>query len=58
LSWPEYEYGEDGYFRRTNYWMCNQYTGDEEVDAGIPIYDAGNLADIPETQGTPETCPE
>jgi predicted dinucleotide-binding enzyme len=50
--------GWEFYFRRTNYWMCNQYTGGEETDAGIPISDAGNLADIPQTQGTPKPCPQ
>jgi len=45
------------YFRRTNYWICNQYTGGEEIDSGLPISDADNLADIPQTQGTPKPCP-
>ncbi len=48
--------GWEFYFRRTNYWMCNQYTGGEEIDTGVPTSDAGNLADIPETQGVPELC--
>jgi hypothetical protein len=50
--------GWEFYFRRTNYWMCNKYTGGEEVDAGIPTSDAGNLADIPRTHGTPKPCPQ
>lgn len=49
--------GWEFYFRRTNYWMCNDYVGGEETDAGIPTSDAGNLAEIPQTQGTPEPCP-
>jgi hypothetical protein len=54
----ERDTGWEFYFRRTNYWMCNQYTGGEETDGGIPISDAGNLADIPQTQGTPKPCPQ
>lgn len=50
--------GWEFYFRRTNYWMCNKYTGGEEVDAGIPTSDAGSLAEIPQTQGTPKPCPQ
>ncbi len=50
--------GWEFYFRRTNYWMCNDYVGGEETDAGIPVSDAGNLAEIPQTQGTPKPCPQ
>ena len=50
--------GWEFYFRRTNYWMCNEYAGGEEVDGGPPTSDAGNLADIPQTQGTPKPCPQ
>ena len=50
--------GWEFYFRRTNFWPCNEYTGGEEVDAGIPTSDAGNLAEFPETQGVPEPCPQ
>jgi predicted dinucleotide-binding enzyme len=50
--------GWEFYFRRTNYWPCNDYTGGEEVDGGMPTSDAGNLAEIPETQGAPEPCPK
>jgi len=49
--------GWEFYFRRTNYWMCNEYTGGEEDESEIPTSDAGDLADIPQTQGTPEPCP-
>lgn len=52
------ETGWEFYFRRSNYWACNDYTGGEQVDAGIPISDADDLADIPQTQGEPEPCPQ
>ncbi len=104
LSWPEYEYGEDGYFQITaepsgaeiiQRWIPKASvvkafgtTGtnviDDPNDAGgavtIPIasdhrhakevtarlvaelgldpVDAGNLADIPQTQGAPKPCPQ
>jgi hypothetical protein len=50
--------GWEFYFRRSNYWMCNQYTGGEEVDTGSQTSDAGNLADLPQTQGAPKPCPQ
>ena len=49
--------GWDFYFRRSNYWACNTYTGGELDDSGPPVVDAGNLAEIPQTQGAPEPCP-
>jgi hypothetical protein len=56
--WQERDTGWEFYFRRTNYWMCNDYTGGEEYEERPPISDAGNLADIPQTQGTPKPCPQ
>lgn len=49
--------GWDFYFRRSNYWACNAYTGGELDDSGPPIVDADNLAELPKTQGEPEPCP-
>lgn len=49
--------GWEFYFRRTNYWMCNQYTGGEDVEGGMSDSDTDNLADIPQTQGKPKPCP-
>ena len=51
------EAGWEFYFRRTNYWMCNQYTGGEE-DESTSAVDADNLADIPHGQDMPEPCPK
>lgn len=45
------------YFRRTNTWTCNPYTGGEVGDSRPPVEDAGNLADFPETQPPPAPCP-
>lgn len=44
------------YFRRSNYWACHEYTGGEIDDSGPAIVDAGNLAEIPHTQGEPKPC--
>jgi len=49
--------GWEFYFRRTNYWMCNQYTGSEEVGGDLSDSDTDNLADMPQTQGKPKPCP-
>jgi hypothetical protein len=49
--------GWEFYFRRTNYWMCNQYTGSEEVDGDLSDSDMDNLADMPQTQSKPKPCP-
>lgn len=40
------------YFRRSYYWECDWL---DEYSA--PVYDADDLADIPETQGPPRPCP-
>ena len=48
--------GWDFYFRRSNYWACNTYTGGE-LESGPPAVDAGNLARFPQTQGEPKPCP-
>jgi len=39
------------YFRRSNYWPCQEPEGWYE-----PVYDKGNLASIPRTQGEPRPC--
>ena len=49
--------GWEFYFRRSNYWMCNEYTGGELDGDAPPVVDAGNLAEIPDTHGEPEPCP-
>ena len=49
--------GWDFYFRRSNYWACNTYSGGELDEAGPPVVDAGNLAEFPHTQGQPAPCP-
>ncbi len=41
------------YFRRTSYWYC---TGQNE-EWYEAVADAGNLAQLPETQGATEDCP-
>lgn len=50
--------GWDFYFRRSNYWSCNAYTGGELDESEPAIIDAGNLAEFPNTQGEPEPCAE
>lgn len=50
--------GWDFYFRRSNYWACNAYTGGELDESGPPVVDSGNLAEFPHTQGKPEPCPQ
>ena len=40
------------YFRRSYYWECIW-----EDDWSEPVADAGNLAQVPETQGEPTACP-
>ena len=49
--------GWDFYFRRSNYWSCNAYTGGELDETGPPVVDGDNLAEFPQTQGKPEPCP-
>jgi predicted dinucleotide-binding enzyme len=49
--------GWEFYFRRTNYWMCNKYTGGDGVEWGLSDSDTANLADMPQTQGKPTPCP-
>ena len=48
--------GWEFYFRRTNYWMCHEYSGDEFYDYGPEIADAGDLADMPTPQSEPGSC--
>ncbi len=48
--------GWEFYFRRTNYWMCNRYSGSEDVDGGLSEADLANLAEMPKTHGAPEPC--
>lgn len=50
--------GWEFYFRRTNYWMCNEYTGGEEVDGSSTVSDADNLAEMPQTHGALKPCPQ
>jgi predicted dinucleotide-binding enzyme len=51
--------GWEFYFRRSNYWSCNQYTGGEYDDQdGPPPVDLGKLAEFPETQGEAMPCAE
>ena len=47
------------YFRRSNFWVCTNYVPDGEIvePEYPPLLDAGNMADIPHTQGLPEPCP-
>lgn len=40
------------YFRRSSYWECIW-----EDDWSAPVADAGQLAEIPQTQGKPADCP-
>jgi len=40
------------YFRRSYYWECIW-----EDDWSDPVADAGDLAQLPETQGKPVPCP-
>jgi predicted dinucleotide-binding enzyme len=40
------------FFRRNADWVCKW-----EDEWSAPVYDAGNLADMPETQGPPVPCP-
>ncbi|MEM8814335.1 MAG: NADPH-dependent F420 reductase [Pseudomonadota bacterium] len=40
------------YFRRSYYWECIW-----QDDWSAPVADAGNLAEMPETQGEPKPCP-
>ena len=48
--------GWEFYFRRTNYWQCNSYSGSEDVDGGLSEDDLANLAEIPRVHGVPEPC--
>lgn len=48
--------GWDFYFRRSNYWACNAYTGGELDESGPPVVDAENLAEFPHTQREPQPC--
>jgi len=41
------------YFRRSNYWPCQEPEGWYD-----PVYDSGQLAVMPRTQGEPRPCPE
>ncbi len=49
--------GWEFYFRRSNYWMCNEYTGGELDEERPPVSDADDLAEMPHTQGEPKPCP-
>ncbi len=40
------------YFRRSYFWECMW-----PDDWSVPVEDADDLADVPETQGPPKTCP-
>ena len=48
--------GWEFYFRRTNYWQCNRYSGSEEVGGGLSEGDLATLAEMPITHGAPEPC--
>lgn len=48
--------GWEFYFRRTNYWMCNPYSGGEDTDGGLSEADLANLAEMPKTHGAPAPC--
>jgi hypothetical protein len=48
--------GWEFYFRRSNYWSCNEYTGGEDVEGGLTEDDEANLAEIPETQPPLAPC--
>jgi len=48
--------GWEFYFRRTNYWLCNEYTGEEEVGVGEYLPESEVLAEMPQTQEMPEPC--
>lgn len=48
--------GWEFYFRRTNYWTCNSYTGGESVDGGLTEDNLANLAEMPRIHGAPEPC--
>ena len=50
--------GWEFYFRRTNYWQCNTYTGSEDVSGGLSEADLANLAEMPITHAAPEPCQE
>lgn len=50
------ETGWEFYFRRTNYWQCNSYTGSEDVDGGLSEEDVADLPDMPRTHSAPEPC--
>lgn len=50
------EEGWEFYFRRTNYWMCNQYTGEENIDGNVSDEDLADLAQMPKTHPDPEPC--
>lgn len=41
------------YFRRSNYWPCQEPEGWYD-----PVFDAGELAILPRTQGEPAPCPD
>lgn len=48
--------GWEFYFRRSNFWSCNEYTGTEDVEGGLTEEDLANLAKIPETQPPLPPC--
>lgn len=48
--------GWEFYFRRTNYWQCNSYSGSGDVDGGLTEGDLADLAAMPKTHGSPEPC--
>lgn len=48
--------GWEFYFRRSNYWNCNEYTGGEDIEGGLTESDLTNLADFPETQPPLPPC--
>ena len=50
------EAGWEFYFRRSNYWSCNSYTGSEDVEGGLTEEQLANLADFPETQPPLAPC--
>jgi len=50
--------GWEFYFQRSNYWYCNPYTGDEDVESGLGSDELSELAVIPQTQTVPESCPD
>jgi predicted dinucleotide-binding enzyme len=45
------------YFRRSNYWACNEYVPEEGEEITGLAKNAPDVADIPDIHGPPEPCP-